>query len=149
MTLTKNDLSPLEALELTIIGEARGEPIEGQIAVGWIIKNRLMHNPVKYHDYRDVCFQPEQFSCWNDDSVEKGFMDELTQKIIMDAEITDRYLVQCMWVALGIDENKIIDNTNGSLYYLTTDLFKSNNRPSWSKNARNVLVKGSQTFFNV
>lgn len=147
--MTRLDLSPLEALQLTIIGEARGEPIEGQIAVGWIIKNRLLHNPSKYKNYKDVCFEIHQFSCWNDDSVEKEFLDDLVSKLIANNNITDIHLEQCMFVGQSIDENKIIDNTKGALYYLTNELYNSELRPKWAKNPKNVVIKGTQSFFNV
>ncbi len=144
-----SNLSDLEVLTLTIIGEARGEPIEGQIAVASIIRNRMLHNPKKYPSYKEVCFEHAQFSCWNVDSPEKGFMDDLIEKVINNEDITDKYLIQCMSVAQGVDEGTIIDNTGGNLYYLTNDLYNSEHKPVWSKNARNVIVKGNQTFFNV
>lgn len=143
------DLSPLEALTLTIIGEARGEPIQGQVAVGWIIKNRLMHKPTIYRDYRDVVFEQEQFSCWNSNSPEKGLMDSLIESMVRGEIFEDMYLKQCEYVAQGIDNNKIIDNTGGNLYYLTSSLFNSDHRPSWAKNTRNARVIGTQTFFMV
>lgn len=147
----KEELSPFEALWLTIVGEARGEPIEGQIAVGWVIKNRQLHNPNRYRDYRDVCFEHLQFSCWNEDDPNRGYLDDLIAITISNKEneIADRYVKQCMYVAIGIDEDKIIDNTNGALNYFTRELFNSPHRPVWSKRARNVLVKGNQVFFNV
>lgn len=145
----KSELTSSEALILTIIGEARGEPIEGQVAVAWVIKNRLWHNPTKYKSYADVCFEHLQFSCWNDNSPEKGFMDDLVATILGDKFPEDRYLVQCRYIAEGVDANYIVDNTGGSLYYLTKDLYFNEHRPNWAKASRNATQKGNQVFFNV
>ena len=56
----------------TIYGEARGELLGGMIAVGCVIRNRVL---IDIHDdsqpdwwgegYRGVCLKPFQFSCWN------------------------------------------------------------------------------------
>jgi len=145
--MDKNSLSPLEALILTVIGEARGESIEGQVAVAWIIKNRLLHQPTKYKDYRDVVFEPHQFSCWDE---EASYLNGLIQQMIVnDDKIHDKYLTQCVYVSRGVDEDQIIDNTNGSLYYLTNTLYNSQSKPKWANAARNVKVIGNQTFFLV
>jgi hypothetical protein len=62
-------LSPLpdEAiLALTLYGEARGEPIEGIIAVGCVIRNRVNDTKKRWpNTYRGVCLQPWQFSALN------------------------------------------------------------------------------------
>src|SRR5258707_944915 len=52
-----HNLSDNEVLSLTLIGEARGEPIEGIIAVGCVIRIRMHHSPAKYHNYSDVCLE--------------------------------------------------------------------------------------------
>ncbi|MFA6359050.1 MAG: cell wall hydrolase [Candidatus Omnitrophota bacterium] len=55
-------LSDLDAMALTVYAEARGEPWEGKLAVGFIIVNRsrLWKKSIK-----DVCYQKNQFSCYN------------------------------------------------------------------------------------
>ena len=44
----------------TILLEAAGEPFEGQIAVGNVIRNRA-----KDGNFEAVCLKPFQFSAWN------------------------------------------------------------------------------------
>jgi spore germination cell wall hydrolase CwlJ-like protein len=147
MVIDKKSLSPMEALILTVIGEARGEPIEGQVAVAWIIKNRLLHSPSHYKDYDDVVFEPNQFSCWTE---ELPFLTDIAEKMVInDDKFVDKYLIQCAYVARGVDSNQIIDNTNGSLYYLENDLYNGPHRPKWANTPRNVKVIGNQTFFLV
>ena len=137
-----SNLSPFEIFVLTIIGEARGEPIQGQVAAAWIIKNRMLHNLIRYPTYKEVCLEKSQFSCWDD---ELDYLNGLMQQ----PKFTDRYLIQCEYVATGVDQNEIIDNTNGSLYYLTNDLFNGIHRPKWANYPRNVKIIGNQTFFLV
>lgn len=55
-------LSEFEVFAKTIFGEARGEPKEGQIWVGWVIKNRAHY---RGQSIKDVCLAPQQFECWN------------------------------------------------------------------------------------
>lgn len=146
LILTK--LSPTEILGLTIIGEARGEPIEGQVAVGSVIRNRLHHNP-KYTNYNDVCLARNQFSCWNENDPNYPFLLELAHRMIFGQVISDVYFSQCLWVAEGIADNKIADNTHGSQFYMTTELFNSN-RPKWATIPINdPETHGRQTFFNI
>ena len=143
------NLSDAEILSLTLIGEARGEPIEGIIAVGCIIRNRMHHSPSKYHTYKDVCYEPKQFSCWNENDTNYPFLIDLASQLIAGQKLNDPYIRQCMWVANGIIDWSLIDNTSGSLYYLTNELFKSNLKPKWSLGAKNIKDIGRQTFFNV
>jgi spore germination cell wall hydrolase CwlJ-like protein len=56
-----NKLSVLEAIALTIYGEARGESWEGKLAVGFVIMNRsrLWKKSIK-----EIVYAPNQFSCY-------------------------------------------------------------------------------------
>lgn len=141
-------ISPIETLGLTIIGEARGEPVEGQVAVGCVIRNRLYHNPEKYKSYKDVCLEPSQFSCWNPVDPNYGMLLDLAIKLINNQTITDLYLRQCLFVAQGIANNDIRDNTHGALNYLTSSLFNLH-PPSWAKNPKKMITYGKQVFITV
>lgn len=65
----------LITLARTLWGEARGEPRAGQIAVAWVIRNRV-ENPgwwsrqqgdgIPDDTVEAVCRDPAQFSCWWD-----------------------------------------------------------------------------------
>ena len=57
-------LDDWQALTLTLYGEASAEPIEGKVAVGCVVRNRVQ-TPNRYGStYRAVCHQRAQFSCW-------------------------------------------------------------------------------------
>ena len=51
-----------EALFRTVVGEAVGEGTQGQIAVAWVIRNRV-RDPRWPNTIHDVCHQPYQFEC--------------------------------------------------------------------------------------
>lgn len=142
------DISDAEIVGLTLVGEARNQPIEGIVAVGCVIRNRLHSNPNKYKNYQSVCLEPLQFSCWNDNDPNKILLDELKLKLASGQEITDIHLRQCFFVAKGIVDWSIIDNTHRALYYMTTKLLNTN-PPKWSLKRTNERIKGDHTFFNV
>lgn len=68
---TETDLT---TLALTIWAEARGEGLDGQRAVAWVIRNRWEHpgwwsrqrgDGIPDDTLTAVCRDPCQFSCWN------------------------------------------------------------------------------------
>lgn len=142
-------LTEFEVLLLTIIGEARGEPIQGQVAVGCAIRNRLYGNPDKYKSYKDVCLEPKQFSCWNETDTNRAYLLELAERFITGQQIEDPHLRQCILVATGVKDWAVVDNTNGARNYVTEGLFNSPDRPKWIKSAKNAYYIGHQVFFNV
>ena len=137
----ERDLSDQEVLALTIYGEARGESIEGQIAVGCVVRNRAIAGS----HYKDICLEPKQFSCWNQDDVNYPILNELAQKLF-NGEVQDNpILMQCMWTAEGIMNHEIIDITKGAKNYMTNELYEMN-KPNWSKTLKVSVVIGNQTF---
>lgn len=141
-------LSDRESLGLTIIGEARGEPIEGQVAVGCVIRNRLHNSPAKYKNYHDVVFEHLQFSCWNEHDSNYPYLLDLAKKMVDGTEITDPHLRQCFWVAQGIIDWIIIDNVAGAINYLERSLYDKGT-VKWAKNAKHQVTYGNQVFFTL
>ena len=47
---------------LTLLGEARGEGVDGMYAVGCVVQQRAIDRKKRP---ATVCLQPKQFSCWN------------------------------------------------------------------------------------
>jgi N-acetylmuramoyl-L-alanine amidase len=141
-----NKLTPIEVLSLTIYGEARGEPIEGQVAVGSVIRNRTD----RLTTYSTVCLKPKQFSCWNSDDVNYSILTDMADKMINGQTIPEIDYQQCLWVANGIYNRFIKDNTNGAKNYMTVAEFHSDSRPRWAKIVLSNPIKvGRQVFFNV
>lgn len=144
-----DQLLPDEVLALTIYGEARGESIEGQVAIANIIMNRFLSNTFKYkNNVGNVCLEKFQFSCWNDNDPNRAKLLSLANSLVI-GDIKDTILRQCLAVARNIVGNHFVDNISGNKNYMTNNLFNSNKKPSWAINAKNIKVIGNHTFFNV
>lgn len=137
-----NNLLPDEILALTLWGEARGEPIEGQIAIANVIINRIP----TYHTIKEVCLAPKQFSCWNISDVNYTKLLNLAQKLIDNKPIDD-ILKQCLAISKCVINREFLDNTLSSKNYMTNTLFNSDNKPSWAKGITKFKVIGNHTFF--
>lgn len=135
-------------LGLTLFGEARGEPIEGIIAVGHVIRNRSKDSKKRWPDsLRGVCLQKHQFSCWaegggkaNHDAV----IAAAQSLLVKDAP--SELLEQCAWVALGIANGALLDNSKGANHYHTIQMRP---RPSWAQAHVPVLQKGNHVFYRM
>lgn len=130
-------------LALTIWGEARGEAVEGQIAVACVVRNRLAKHA---GTISGICLAPEQFSCFNDDSPEIGAMQRVATAM-MTKEPTPS-IAQAIWIADGVISGAVIDNTRGATHYLTTDLLRAH-PPSWAAKQPVLTVIGRHSFLNV
>ena len=143
----KRDLSDSEILLLTIIGEARGEPVEGQIAVANVILNR---SKIRNMSIKDVCLQKYQFSCWNESDPNRAFLIELANKVLKNHYNFYEEYKQIQWIVDGVISSKVSDNTKGRDHYLTTKLFESDKSPSWAENPKSSVLKiGSHVFLRV
>lgn len=140
MNMYVDKLTSIELVALTIYGEARGEPVQGQIAVGCVIRNRLSLSKT----YRDICLAPKQFSCWNYDDPNRVILEEMAE-IIIKSLITNITLNQCTWIAGGIVNKVVIDNTGGAKNYLTNELYLSN-KIDWARNLEPSRIIGNHTF---
>jgi spore germination cell wall hydrolase CwlJ-like protein len=92
--------------------EARGEPLQGQIAVAQVIHHR-MFAPGFPHDACRVVHQPRAFSYYWDHKPE----------VFKDKRAYREALVTAVFVTAGLYD----DVTGGALYY-----HEKNKRPSWS-----------------
>ncbi len=141
MSATENDR---EILARTVWGEARGEGLEGQIAVAWSIRNRVemdLHNDGKPdwwgEGYADVCQKAWQFSCWNRNDPNYPFVSGA--KPIPCRE----YAHACLTADQVIDSQHP-DPTSGATHYYATTMSKA---PAWAAQARQTLVLGHHVFF--
>jgi len=68
----------------TLWGECRGEPLLGQQAVAWVIRNRAAWLPSAWwgDTPASVCLKSWQFSCWNRNSPEFAAMQALDVAVI-------------------------------------------------------------------
>jgi len=146
-------LRDFEAVYLTIWAEARSEPLEGQVAVGSVIRNRLQSGRFG-KTYAAVCLAPLQFSCWNEgtDPNHVALMD-MARSIVGDyAERTtvpdSPTLRQIKFITQGILGGELMDVSRGSTHYLTQALFRLN-PPTWAKGQPLRATIGSQVYLRV
>ena len=139
-------LSPQEVLGLTIYGEARGEAIEGQVAVGCVIRNRL--NTGKYTTYSQICLENEQFSCWDENDPNYPMLIDLANRLAKEEPITNIHLKQCMYIAVGIKSYALGDNTGGANHYVTKKLLDEK-PPDWAIDRYGDKTIGNHVFFNI
>jgi len=134
-------LSDKQLLTLLIYGEARGEPVEGQIAVACVARNRV--KSFKWGGtWTAVILQPSQFSCFNKD-------DPNYVKLLRIAEGTfDEPLIlkQTIWVAEGVLYDRCLDNTKGATHYVTETLYNSPEKPLWINRLKVTVRIGSHVF---
>jgi len=142
----KGQLNDFEILCLTVIGEGRGEPVEGQIAIANVIMNR---SRIQKKSIKEICLAPAQFSCWNETDPNRLLLETLIKEILLGNHEVGFYK-QIMYVVGGVYDGKISDNTKGVQNYMTTKLFNSPLRPGWAKKPKAEPFQiGSHTFIRV
>ena len=136
-------LKPEQLLALTIKAEAGGEPVEGKIAVGCVIRNRTYKGP-RYGgwEYADVILKPYQFSCFNENDPAFPVILELAKVPVVQWEKHTRVLYECLWIAKGIVKLAFQDNTKGADHYYNPKLCS----PSWAKSMIETAVIGNHRF---
>lgn len=126
--LLKNPKALSEELLLTstLVLEAAGEPLSGQLAIANVIRNRVTRLGQTYHA---VILRPKQFSCWNDLAWAEDRMHGESLNTIR----------QCLWEAVGIINGFIqYDSSHGADSYFAHDIVK----PVWfTKNPEKVTVR--------
>lgn len=135
-TAIRAALSDYEALWLTIYGEARGEPVEGQIAVASVIRNRVGRR--WGGSLRAVCLAANQFSCWNPAAnANHALLINMASEALGDfhertTAPLDAKARQIKFLAQGIMNGDLLDNTHGADHYLTKNLLQSVDAPTWA-----------------
>ncbi|KAK9882351.1 hypothetical protein WA026_020873 [Henosepilachna vigintioctopunctata] len=126
-------LTDREIFAKTVYGEARGEPVEGQIWVAWVIKNRARANKKYWGGSKigDVCRHPYQFEPWNGK----------TDIIITEPAVYKRIKTLTDQI---YDDPPSQDPTDGSQYFHSTYMKKY---PSWVKNCKKTRTIGHHIFY--
>jgi hypothetical protein len=136
------DLTDKQLLTLLIYGEARGEPVEGQIAVASVVRNRVKISQKLGLTWRDIILKPRQFSCFNEDDPNYPKLCKIAEGIFDEPPL----IRQIIWVAEGILYDRCMDNTKGATHYVTKKLFLSSEKPSWVNKMAVTAEIGSHVF---
>jgi len=123
-----------EILARTIYGEARGESMEGKVAVASVILNRIASKKFRYDEtITGACLRYRQFSCWN--RADANFA------VVAGDRLDTKTYLDCVQTALRALEGQ--DPTNGATHYHT-----KSSRPAWSRGKAPCAVIGCHKFFN-
>lgn len=119
-------------LALLIWREAEGEPIEGKIAVGWVVRNRAFHtNPP---DWSGVMTKKLQFS-------------SLTAPgdacLVKWPTAISYAWIDAMTAAEGVYTGALADPTGGATHYVNLAVA----HPAWANVLQFVTKVGSHSFF--
>lgn len=141
MIHTKFDI---EAAARTVIGEARGEPAEGQEAIAWVIRHRAIAGRFGGPTLAQVCLRSgrtpsglwvPQFACWNLGDPNREFIGEmglhhvaLMQAIAMVERV--------MYADLGLDP------IGGATHYAQIAT-----NPFWAAGHDPVKIIGNHAFY--
>lgn len=106
----------------TVFLEAEGEGYEGQLAVAYVIMNRVRK---RRKNVSQIVYQPYQFSCWNDDYITYAYkrLDGASKKMY----------AQCMQATVCAFFRLAEDPTYGSDHYLNqyVVMSKQGKLPDW------------------
>lgn len=145
MTLSDSNL-----VALTIYGEGRGERVEGRIAIGCVIRNRVMADlksdnlPDWWGEgYEAVCLKEGQFSCWNPKDPNRPLLRLLSQKLMEGLPLNDTAFEECQWIAEGVVSRRARDRTTGATHYYANNITP----PKWTTGAEFVTQVGRHLFF--
>ena len=144
-TIVMVDPAQEKCLAVTIYGEARSEPEQGQIAVAYTILNRA----IKHRTLCDVALAPKQYSVFNNNPKLRAIAVSLhlipEQKNIIDQKSWD----QAVKVAQMVSRNYVEDPTGGATHYIADKVMKSKgyHYPRWSKEFKMVKEIENHKFY--
>jgi N-acetylmuramoyl-L-alanine amidase len=135
-------VNDLTAMALTLYGEARGEPIEGKIAVAMVIRNRVLAHYRGATSYAEVCLAKDQFSCWIE---EAALLRDAALALSGDAHLIPT-LALCREIAAATIAGTLADNTKGATaYYAPAAMKPVDAVPEWAVGVPTTQL-GSQLF---
>lgn len=146
-------LTNIAAVACTIFGEARGESILGQMAVGCVIRNRVRNARVA-RTYAAVATAPWQFSCWFETSPNADLVytvaTALSADVMPSLEIADlAMLAQAQWISDGIVHDDLHEDVSGgATHYLEKTRFETQ-PPKWAVGQQITATIGRHVFLRV
>lgn len=140
----KAALTAAQVVAMTIWAEARAAPVEGEIAVGCVIRNRLLR-PKRFSDtWEKVCLAKWQFSCWIPQGGQANY--EMLMERCDSAQQSLYWPRQQLWIAEGIISGAIEDRVAGADHYFASWMKKW---PAWAKGLSPVAILGVHRFYRV
>lgn len=120
---------------LTICGEARGEPREGQLGVAEVIRNRMRRRYQSDGTVVGTVLRPQQFSCWNASDPNRRIV------AVLDAEAPIVTVAREVWAqALAGSET-----VGGAVLYLNRSALQV--LPPWVEETTLLATVGHHEFY--
>jgi spore germination cell wall hydrolase CwlJ-like protein len=143
-------LSELDVLALTLHHEAGGEPLEGQAAVGCVVRNRAERG-IGGRTVRDVCLARAQFSCWQPTGGEANFARLRAHvRAIRDDRQRPRGMRRAYELAAALLGGTLQDVTNGADHYFAPAAMRPPGRvPVWARGLTPTAQIGGHVFFRL
>ena len=144
------NLDDAQLLALCIYGEARNQGLDGMLAVGSVIMNRVRRQSWMGKTVKEVILKAEQFSCFNDDDPETPRNEEdpnLDQLIEIAGDFLghtqkDDTLKETYWVAVGIRDQYLKSNVGPATNYHAKEV-----NPGWAGKMKFVKKIGDHLFY--
>jgi N-acetylmuramoyl-L-alanine amidase len=118
-------------IALTLLGEARGEGIEGMAGVASVIQTRAIE---RKQTASQVCLAPKQFSFWNG-----GVSETQKRKLLANPQAKN-----ALHLAKLVAEKRMPDVVNGANHYHTLQV-----SPKWSKGKPLVALIKNHKFYRL
>lgn len=141
------DLAAEKCLATMIYGEARGENLQGQVAVAFTARNRAGKGSNK--TVCSVVLAPKQYSIFNDNPALKAAALSIDIEPHQKNIIDEQSWKDAVTVARGVMRDAFDDPTAGATHYLAPKLMnlKKYRFPKWSKQYTLVATIGGHKFY--
>lgn len=143
-----SNISDIDVVAATIIGEAGGEGNDGMKAVKNVLQNRASKRGTSL---AGEALRPKQFSMWNKATSGVNSATDFNQKdrISKIQSIIDMYKKHPKWnIAITLAKTKIKDITGGATKYYASGGRHAIDPPYWAKNWKDSIIIGNHTFGN-
>ena len=129
----------LAVVAQTVLLEAAGEPMNGKLAVAFVIVNRMKK---RKQTAFEVCWAKWQFSCW---------LDPLTSIAFKFKQETEKTWSECTLAAeLALNDRNVVDPSLGATLYLNkaVTIQQNGKLPSWVDKAVWLVKIGEHDFYS-
>lgn len=136
----------VDVMARTIYGEARGQHYNGQLAVGYVILNRVALKGWMGKTIAGVCQKKWQFSCWNGQIAPK--YEDANYRAILKAHLGLPAFRETMQATLEVIMDSF-DVTEGATHYHTIaqPRYAKYWPPTWANGATKTVKIGDHQFY--
>jgi spore germination cell wall hydrolase CwlJ-like protein len=120
---------------ITIWTEAQGEPFEGKVGVGEVIRERMRRKYSSDGTVAGTIARRYQFSAWNDDQQDNALLIRALKLDWGDPGVSE---CQIAW-----EKSAATHYTLGAVLYCNLDVAK----PAWAKSENLIIKIGHHSFF--